>query len=151
MQTSIRRTLSLALVLAIVSTVAFVPAAFAGPKSIEGTWRAAGVPDGTSDATETLFTFSRGGTLVASSDSAGTSAGHGTWEKVAGRNFAATNVAFVYDASGVATQVLSTEISIEVSSDGDHFTATFETSVQTLDGTVLATITGTAAGDRIGS
>ncbi|MEM8929855.1 MAG: hypothetical protein AAGE94_01705 [Acidobacteriota bacterium] len=135
----------------LLATLVLAPAATAGPRGLEGSWRATGVVDGTTDATETLFTFSRGGTLIASSDTAANGNGHGTWERIGPRMFAATNVAFAYDANGVAAQVLETEITLEVARGGATFDATFESTVKTLDGTVLLTVTGTASGERIGN
>ncbi|MEM9552821.1 MAG: hypothetical protein AAGC60_01060 [Acidobacteriota bacterium] len=126
------------------------PAAFASPPTLEGSWRTTSTLDGATESTPGLFTFAKGGTLIASNNTDTTGNGHGTWKRLAGRTFAATNIAFVYDSNGVATQIFETEITFRVSWSGNTFRATFETSVQTLDGTVLATASGTATGERIG-
>lgn len=123
--------------------------AFADGPSIIGSWEATSVVDGTTDVNPLFATFGKDGTLVSTGPSNANSVAHGAWKKTGAGQYSATLVFFVYDASGNANLKVTNNGEYQVSQDGQSYTSVFEATLSTLDGTVVATVTGTSSGNRI--
>lgn len=147
-QSSIFSSRSLFLVLAL--TLLAAPAFAGGGNKLIGSWQAVSVTDGTGDTNELLVSFHKDRTLVSTPPSNALSVAHGTWKKTGARHFASTLVFFIFDANGNANLRATNNSDYEVSQDGQTYTSVFETRIETLDGTLVTTVTGTSTGERIG-
>lgn len=146
-QSSIFSSRSLFLVLAL--TLLAAPAFAGGGNKLVGSWEAVSVTDGTGDINQLLVSFHKDNTLVSTPPSNGLSVAQGTWEKTGGRSFSSTLIFFIFDANGNANLRATNNSDYEVSQDGQTYTSVFETRIETLDGTPVATVTGTSTGERI--
>ena len=123
-----------------------------GDKKLEGSWNHAGTridcvtgqPIGTFSS---MFTFSRGGTFW----EAGTqmspslrSPSHGVWSHESGRLYTTAFQFFRFNANGTLAGRLIARQEIEVSEDGESYTATSTSQVLDVNGNVIST--GCAAG-----
>ncbi len=138
---------SLFLVLAL--TLLAAPAFADGGNKLIGSWQAVSVTDGSGDTNELLVSFHKDKTLVSTPPSNGLSVAHGTWKKTGSRSFASTLIFFIFDADGNANLRATNNSDYEVGQDGQTYTSAFETRIETLDGTPVATVTGTSTGQRI--
>ena len=120
-----------------------------GPRKIVGSWEAVSTLDPTGEQAPGLFTFNKERTWISSGDSPLFSNGHGVWKRTGPRTFSATNKAFILAETGGVSLVLTNQTELEVSSNGNNFTATFSTEVSLPDGTVVDSFTGTSTGTRI--
>ena len=137
--------LLLATLLLIGSTL---PASASGLPTIVGSWEALSTLDSGEQAPG-LFTFNIDRTWMSSGNDVSFSNGHGAWKRTGLRTFVAVNKAFVLDPTGGVSLVLTNRTELRVSSDSQSFTAEFTTEVSLLDGTVIDSFSGTAAGTRI--
>ena len=135
------------LAIALIATMGMAAPAEAAPKSLIGTWDVEAVVGGV--GAPTLFTFDRGGNFIATGSDATFSTAHGAWERDGGRNYKTTNRAFIFDDDGMVALVFVSNAEIQVSRDGQSFTGNFDAEVQTLDGTVVDSFSGTSSGSRI--
>ena len=130
--------------------IALAPAAMAGggPRLV-GSWEAVSTLDSTGEQAPGLFTFNIDRTWMSSGNDASFGNGHGAWKRTGGRTYSATNKAFVFAPDGSLSVVLTNNTELEVSHNGQTFTATFSTEVALPDGTVVDSFTGTSTGTRI--
>ena len=127
-----------------------------GDKKLEGSWNHAGTridcvtgqPIGTFVS---MFTFSRGGTFW----EAGTqippslrSPSHGVWSHDSGRLYTTAFQFFRFNADGTLAGRLIVRQQIEVSDDGESYTATSTSQVLDINGNVIATNCATGIGTR---
>jgi hypothetical protein len=127
-----------------------------GDKKLEGSWNHAGTridcvtgqPTGTFVS---MFTFSRGGTFW----EAGTqmspslrSPSHGVWSHDSGRLYTTAFQFFRFNADGTLAGRLIVRQEIEVSHDGESYTATSTSQVLDINGNVIATNCATGIGTR---
>ena len=127
-----------------------------GDKKLEGSWNHAGTrldcatgqPLGTFSS---MFTFSRGGTFW----EAGTqmspslrSPSHGVWSHESGRLYSSAFQFFRFNVNGTLAGRLIVRQEIEVSDDGESYTATSTSQVLDIDGNVIATNCAAGIGTR---
>lgn len=135
--------------LALILMIALAPAASAdGIPTVVGSWEAVSTLE-TGEQAPGLFTFNIDRTWMSSGNDASFGNGHGAWKRTGFKTFSATNKAFVFDADGTLALVLTNDTDLEVSSNGQSFTATFSTEAALPDGTVVDSFTGTSTGSRI--
>ncbi len=96
-----------------------------------------------------LFTFEVGETWFATGSRADLSVAHGAWERTGSRTFTATNRGYIYAPDGSLSLLITNEGILEVSPDGDSFTAAFASEVSVPGGPVIDSFSGTAVGTRI--
>ncbi len=96
-----------------------------------------------------LFTFGVGETWFATGSRADLSVAHGAWERTGSRTFTATSKGFIFAPDGSVSLVIQNEGIMEVSPDGDSFTAAFASEVSVPGGPVIDSFSGTAVGTRI--
>ena len=137
------RTLALVLMIGLATT-----ASASGLPTLVGSWEAVSTLE-TGEEAPGLFTFNIDRTWMSTGDNASFGNGHGAWKRTGVKTFAATNKAFVYGEDGSLSLVVSNETVLEVSSDGNSFTAAFTTEVSLPDGTPVDSFTGTSVGTRI--
>jgi len=127
-----------------------------GDKKLEGSWNHAGtrIDCVTGHAIGTffaMFTFSPGGTFW----EAGTqtspslrSASHGVWSHESGRLYTTAFQFFRFNADGTLAGRLVARQEIEVSHDGESYTATSTSQVLDVNGNIIATNCATGTGTR---
>ena len=128
-----------------------------GDKKLEGSWNHTGTRidcvtgqvNGTSFTS--MFTFSRGGTFW----EAGTqippslrSSSHGVWSHDSGRLYTTAFQFFRFNPDGTLAGRLIVRQEIEVSDDGDSYTATSTSQVLDINGNVIATNCAAGTGTR---
>ncbi len=116
--------------------------------SIVGSWEAVSTLN-TGQEAPGLFTFTADRTWISSGDNAFLGNGHGAWKRTGHRDFDTLNKAFIFAPDGSLSLVLTNRTEIEVSTDGDSFTAAFASETALPDGTVIGSVAGTAVGTRI--
>ncbi|MCP5120143.1 MAG: hypothetical protein GY953_55815 [bacterium] len=115
--------------------------------SIVGSWDVVfALPSGDAPG---FFTFDSGETWFATGSQASLSPAHGAWEQTGSRTFAATNKGFIYATDGSISLLIKNSGILEVSPDGDSFTAAFLTEISIPGGPVVSSFSGTATGTRI--
>ena len=134
-------------ILALLALLGASPALAGGPQ-LAGAWEAVASFDG-GGAAPFLATFDKDGTWTSSGASSSASTAHGAWEKSGPRSYSTKSVIFFYDANGNLSLRGESRSEIEVSQDGNSYSGTFEATITLLDGTVVATNSGTEAGSRI--
>jgi hypothetical protein len=140
-----------------VVAVAGAAIAMAGPGSndsgnrLAGTWtvtinRPAPLPPVTS-----LQVYTGAGSMVESgNDSASRSPQYGSWQRVAGREYAATGVFFRFDPqTGAFVGKQKITRTIELSEDGQSFTFHGLATIYAANGNVLATVPVSGSGQRL--
>ena len=122
--------------------------ALSGFQSIVGSWKLVDDQNG-----DIFFgTYNGGffkGTVNFTSPDNFTSLTHGAWERTGARSFADTDSGFIYDANGLAIQIITFRAEIELSLDGDTGLFDFEFEITDLDGNFFFAGSSTATGTRI--
>ena len=127
-----------------------------GGRKLEGSWNHAGtridcVTGQVIGTFSSMFTFSRGGTMW----EAGTqmspslrSPSHGVWTHDSGRLYTTAFQFFRFNADGTLAGRLIVRQEIEVSHDGESYTATSTSQVLDVNGNVIATNCAAGIGTR---
>jgi hypothetical protein len=95
-----------------------------------------------------LTTYTRGGSLIGTANTVVRGPAHGTWEHVSGRLYADTHIFFRFDASGTSIGTQKIKENVQLSQDGDSYTAVaisdlFDPNGNLVTGGLRATITAT--------
>ena len=122
------------------------PASAEAAPALEGSWEITVTPAGGSPIVD-LATFSRGGGLINSDPDPNLSAGHGTWVKTGGSEFAVTFVHFLSD-QGAALGTVKVRAVIQLDKQTDTFSGPFQTDVF-IGGNLVQSFCGTVQARRI--
>ena len=119
-----------------------------GPSApqLEGTWEVTVMPTGGAPVVD-LATFTSGGGLINSDPDPNLSAGHGTWVKTGGQEFAVTFVHFLSD-QGTAIGTLKVRAEMQLDKHTDTFSGPFRTDV-IIGGNVVQSFCGTVFAKRV--
>jgi hypothetical protein len=95
-----------------------------------------------------LTTYTSGGSLIGTANTVVRGPAHGTWERVSGRLYADTHIFFRFDASGTFIGTQKIKENVQLSQDGDSYTAVaisdlFDPNGNLVAGGLRATITAT--------
>lgn len=124
------------------------PALADGGGSLVGSWEVLSVLDGTTDEVPSLFTYGRGGTLVATGPTIANSASHGAWKRTGPRRFTSNETSFLYGPTGEIIGRINATATLTLAPDRQTYDADFEGAITFNDNTV-APFSGTAVGSRI--
>ena len=70
-----------------------------------------------------LTTYTPGGSLIGTANNVVRGPAHGTWEHVSGRDYADTHIFFRFDQSGTFIGTQKIKENVQLSHDGDSYTA----------------------------
>lgn len=113
---------------------------------LEGTWEVTVMPTGGAPVVD-LATFTTGGGLINSDPDPNLSAGHGTWVKTGGHEFAVTFVHFLSD-QGTPVGTLRVRAEVQLDKHTDTFSGPFRTDV-IIGGNVVQSFCGTVFAKRV--